>query len=93
MKKWPQSRLERKTYGRIFVAKPEDVQIVEETIREVDEFEYDYLPKGLVAVYGQDDELKYLHKFEIDRNALARACMDKGVWIWVVDGARDPFVF
>lgn len=86
--KWPECRLVRKTWGRIYVAKPEHVQIVEETIKEVDEFEYDYMPKGVVTVWGADNELIYLHKFEIDANALAKACMEKGVWIWVVDGAR-----
>ncbi len=86
--KWPEVRLSRKTYGRIYVSKPEDVAVVEATVREVDEFEFDYMPKGLIAVYGTDDELVYLHKFEIDANALAKACMDKNVWIWVVDGAR-----
>lgn len=92
MRNWPEKRLSRKTYGRIFVAKPEHVAVVEETIKEVDEFEYDYMPKGVVAVFGTDDaELVYLHKFEIDANALAKACMGKGVWIWIVDGVRDSY--
>jgi hypothetical protein len=89
--KWPEIRLSRKTYGRIYVAKPEDVQVVKDTIKEVDGFEYEYMPEDVVAVFGTDDELVYLHKFEIDANALAKACMEKGVWIWIVDGVRDSY--
>jgi len=86
---WPEERMQRKTYGRIFVAIKEHIKIVEDTIKEIDEFEVGYMPKEIVAVYGKDSELIYLHKFEIDVNALAKACMDKCVWIWVVDNVRD----
>lgn len=83
---WPERRLTRKTWGRIFVAKSEDVDIVKATIKEVDEFEWEYMPEDVIAVVDGDESLVYLGKFEIDANELARACMKKGVWIWVVDG-------
>ena len=60
-----------------------------QTILEVDEFEAEYMPTGIVAVFPEDKELIFLHKFEIDVNALALACMGKGIPIWVVDGVRE----
>lgn len=88
---WPTDPLRRKTYGRIFVAKKEHVEVVKRTIEEVDAFEAGYMPSDVVAVFGDDEKMTYLHKFEICRNALAAACMAKGVWIWVVDGVREEF--
>lgn len=82
---------QRKTYGRIFVQKTEDIEIVEKTIAEVDEFEVSYMPKNLVTVYniGERNDLVYLHKFEICKVALTRACINKGTWIWCVDNGMD----
>ena len=65
-----------KTHGRIFVSKQEDVEVVKKMIEKVDDFEFEYMPDNVVAVFGEDDELVYLGKFEIDINALARACME-----------------
>ena len=41
----------RKGYGAIFVEKPEDVERVKSIIREMDEFEYGYLPENLVKPF------------------------------------------
>lgn len=32
------------------------------------------------------------HQWKIDVNAIEKACMAKGVWIWCVDGAREGFI-
>lgn len=71
------------------MSKQEDVEVVKKMIEKVDDFEFEYMPDNVVAVFGEDDELVYLGKFEIDINALARACMEVGVWIWYVDGVRE----
>ena len=42
----------RKGYGRIFVEKEEDIPLVEEIIRKMDEYEYDYLPEKLITVFN-----------------------------------------
>lgn len=44
----------RKTYGRIFVEKEEDIPKVKEIIRKMDEYEYTYLPEGLIKVFNPD---------------------------------------
>lgn len=42
----------RKAYGKLFVEKEEDIAKVKEIIRKMDEFEYSYLPKDLIAVFS-----------------------------------------
>lgn len=81
----------RKTYGRIFVPGVTEVGIVMATIAEVDAFEAKYMPSDLVSVYqpGEPNQLVYLHKFEICKLELTRACLVKGIWIWCVDGMRE----
>lgn len=86
-----QNPFSRKTYGRIFVQKPEHIQIVKDTIKEVDEFEYEYMPSDLVAVYPDEKGFIYLHKFEIDKDELTKSCIAKGVWIWCVDGQGELY--
>ncbi len=80
-----------KTYGRVFVAEQEHIAVVHEAIKEVDAFEFEYMPEDLVAVYkpGGPNLLVYLHKFEIDKTALAIECMNHGVWIWCIDGGFE----
>lgn len=84
-------RFARKTYGRIFVRSDEDIDGVVGIVREVDSFEADYMPSTLVTTYkvGEPNRLVYLHKFEICKIELTRACLAKGIWIWCVDGMRE----
>lgn len=86
----PVDTFQRKTYGRIFVQKEEDVAVVLDVLKEVDEYEFShYAPKDLVGVYGDHKTLVYLHKFEMDKNAIFQACAARGVWVWCVDGGRE----
>ncbi len=82
----------RKTWGRIFIQKEEHHILVHNILREIDEYEYDqYKPDELVAVYrpGEENKLVYLHKFEMDKIAIMRACLAKGIWVWCVDGFKE----
>lgn len=67
--------MDRKGYGRIFCEKPEDVQKIEDIMREIDEYEFDhYYPTGnysggegkrLVTVWGDSKlEAVYTGKFD-----------------------------
>jgi hypothetical protein len=87
------STLTRKGYGRIYVANPEDVQKVKDIIREMDEFEFDYLPAGLVAPFSHYPTLHYTHKFcDLDMNALTAICWSRGIFIWVCDNLNQDFM-
>jgi hypothetical protein len=52
-----------KGYGRLFVESKEDIAKVKEIIREMDDWEYAYLPDDLIAVFS-DENMKsvYTHK-------------------------------
>lgn len=82
---------QRKTYGRIFVAQDEQIELVEKIIGELDPFEAKYMPEVLVTIYspGGKNPLIYLHKFEMDIIALTRTCLEKGIWIWCVDCGQE----
>lgn len=73
----------RKGYGRIFVTKQEDIWKVEAIIHDMDEFEYEYLPKDFIAVFDVQPESIYLAKFcDLDLDELTRRCWMEGIWIW-----------
>ena len=54
----------RKGYGRIFVETEEDIQRIKDIIKEIDSYEYSYLPENLITVFNNDNfESVYTHKF------------------------------
>ena len=53
-----------KGYGRLFVETKEDIARVKEIIKEIDDFEYSYLPEDLITVFSDDNMRSvYTHKF------------------------------
>ena len=77
----------RKEYGRIFVQKKEDIEKVEEVIRQMDSFEYEYLPDEFVGVFEVKEingyrfiKLKETHKFDsLDLNVFQSICWHEGI--------------
>jgi len=67
-----------KGYGRIIVQKKEDIEKVKEIIKEMDGFEFDYLPSDLIGVVEEND-LVYNGKFDIDCKKLVKICREKGI--------------
>ena len=86
---------DRKGYGRIFVEKQEDIQKVKDIIKEMDEFEFDYLPDDLITVFSEENmKAVYTHKFcDLDTQLLTRLCWEKGikmfVWYGLMNGYED----
>lgn len=86
---------DRGANARIFVKTESDIWKVKEIIRKMDEYEYEYLPDDLIAVYepkikniggSQKYEIKlaYTHKFDaLDLNELAMRCFIAGVPICI----------
>lgn len=82
--------LSKKNYAAIYVNKPEDVKKVEAIIEEMDPFEYDYLPEGLVKPFSEYPKTTYTHKFDaLDMNALTALCWSRGIFIWVFDARSE----
>lgn len=76
----------RKGNGRIFVQSEEDIQKVIDTLREIDEAEYqDYFPKDFISVFKEDrNYLVYTGKFDVDVDDLILRCQKKDVYIIVI---------
>lgn len=55
----------RKGYGRLFVEKENDIDALKKLIKEIDEFEYGYLPDDLIAVFSEENmKSVYTYKFD-----------------------------
>lgn len=86
---------DRKGYGRIFAEKEEDIQKIKDIIKEIDEYEFDYLPNELITVFSEDNmKAVYTHKFcDLDMQLLTRICWERGVrmfvWYGRVNGYED----
>jgi len=83
----------RKHYGRIFTDKEENISKIKEIIKEMDEFEYGYLPNDFITVFkthyfGENNEFYdvetiYTHKFDsLDTNELSRRCWEQGIYMF-----------
>lgn len=87
------SSLPRKGYARIYVAHPDDVPKVEAIIKELDAFEHEYLPTGLVAPYTEWPRLVYTHKFDgLCMNRLMGECWKRGIHAWVCDNGKVEYM-
>lgn len=85
--------LDRKGYGRIFVEKEGDIQKVKDVIKEMDEYEFDYLPDDLIAVFSEENmKSVYTHKFcDLDIQLLTRVCWERGIKMFVWYGLLDGY--
>lgn len=74
-----------KHYGRIYTDKPENIYLIEQEIKKMDEFEYEYLPKDLIAVYEGQIDYVYTHKFyAIDLDELMQNLWQRGIHAFYV---------
>lgn len=79
-----------KYYGRIYVEKPEQIEQVKKIIEEMDEFEYGYLPKDLIAVYNGRIDYEYTGKFyAVELDELMAKCWGKGIKAFYVVKTED----
>ena len=98
-------KFSRKGYGAIFTDKQENVELIRHEIELMDEFEFSYLPDGLVRVFdptiktaenGEYVSVKvcYTHKFDsLDLNELVLRCWRKGIHAWYMEGNyNDEYV-
>lgn len=79
----------RKGYGRIYVRNSDDVQKVSDIIKEIDSFEWDYLPKDFIAPFLEYPRVVYTHKFcDLDIDKLTALCWSRGALIWCFDAGQ-----
>lgn len=85
--------LTRKGYARIYVENRNDISRVKDIIRELDPFEWEYLPDKLIAPFADYPELVYTHKFDgLCMNRLTAFCWMRGIKIWACDNGSNEFM-
>lgn len=95
------NRLERKYYGRIFVEREEDIEVVKDIMREIDEEEFEYYyPSGkyagaegeLITVFNEENlRSVYSGKFEMDLAEVCIRAWRRGVKCFYVSGKITGF--
>jgi len=84
--------LPHKGYGRIFVDKTENIQAVKDIIKEMDEFEFYYMPEKIIAHFDEYPSVVYTHKFDdLDMDALTATCWSRGIFVWVFCSGNNDF--
>ena len=69
---------------------PEDIDKVRAIIKELDEFEYDYLPDNYIAHFSEFPGVEYTGKFDdLSIDELTAICWERGIHIWVFDAGHS----
>ena len=78
------SQLTHKGYSRIYIEDMEKAKDVESIIKEMDDFEYSYLPDKMIAPFNVYPRTVYTGKFsDMNMNQLTAKCWEAGIKIWV----------
>lgn len=84
------STLSHKSYGAIYVNNPNYIDKVKQVIKEMDEFEFGYLPEELIKPFQEYPNVSYTGKFsDLDMDDLTARCWAKGIMIWVFDAKEE----
>lgn len=80
----------KRTQGRIYVDKEENIDKVKEIIKKIDEYEATYLPNDLITTFEEDaPTLVNVHKFDgIDMEILIPLCWKQGIYIYALGENR-----
>lgn len=82
----------KKGYGRIYVAKEEDIVKVKNIIKCLDEFEFKYMPEDFIVPFTAYPAVVYTHKFsDLDLDQLAAICFNYGIYIYCFDAGCNEF--
>lgn len=77
-----------KGYGRIYTD-IKNVQVVENIIQELDEFEWSYYPKGLVTSWNNYPNVEYVGKFELDEEKFKQICNARNIPVFIFDAGMN----
>ena len=82
-----------KGYGRIFVDKKENIETVKNEIKQMSEFEFDYLPENFIAPLSEYPKLSYTHKFDaLNLDELTLRMIEKGIGILCIDNGSTEYM-
>ena len=77
-----------KGYGRIYT-NPENIQDVENIIKELSEFEWGYYPGGLVVSWDRYPNVEYVGKFELNENKFKEICKKRNIPVFIFDNGTE----
>lgn len=81
-----------KGYGRIYVDSIDDIAKVKSVIKEMDSYEYDYMPQGLITTFSDYPSVVYIGKFsDLCTDTLTALCWAIGVKIWCYDSGHNEY--
>lgn len=86
--------LTHKGYSRFYLYDSTKEQEVREIIKEIDEFEYGYMPKDWITSFDNYPQVIYHGKFsDMDMVQLQATCWDRGIQCWVFDSGRTDYPY
>ena len=81
-----------KGYGRIYCENEAAIPLVKDVIKELDEYEYSYMPERLIATFSDYPQVVYTHKFsDMDTDKLTAICWSRGIKIWAFDSGHNEY--
>ena len=77
--------LNPKGFSRIFVMIPDQIQLVKDIIKGMDDFEWNYFPEDLVTVFkpNSENKLVYNGKFDLDILRFLNICENQKIEVLV----------
>lgn len=73
-------KLIEKHEARIYTDKETNIPKIKDIIKEIDEFEFEYLPQDLITVFKGDIQYVYNGKFyDIDMDEVIKRCWQQGI--------------
>ena len=79
-----------KGYGRIYTF-PKYILQVESLIKELDEFEWEYYPGGLVISWDRYPNVEYVGKFELDEEKFKQICKERNIPVFVFNAYDNEY--
>ena len=81
--------LTHKGYSRLYALSYVDQAGVARVIKELDDYEYGYMPEDWIAHVSEYPKVVYTGKFsDLDMNLLTIACWRQGMPVWVFDAGH-----
>jgi hypothetical protein len=92
MEKMEMRKFTRKGYGRIYCRNDGDTTAVMKIIKEMDQYEFEYLPNNLIVPFTEYPKVVYIGKFDdLDLDELTDKCWNKGIYIWIFDSGYNEY--
>lgn len=81
-----------KGYGRIYVTTADHIELVHLILKEIDEYEYNYLTDGLVTTFDMYPHVVYTGKYNVvDLDQVTANCFAHGIPVWCYNAGHQEY--